>query len=133
MSLTNGRRDVLLETSIAVDFFNNDAAILQRLTTVQAVVSITVLGELYTGAYLATKVAQQLAYVAGLVGRSRLIDCDRDTAERFGFIRADLQRRGKMIPVNDIWIAASALQHGLPLATRDNHFKNVTGLVVEQW
>lgn len=125
--------EVLLDASIAVDYFLNDAAILQRLTMVQAVVSSTVLGELYAGAYLAAKTGQQLAYIAELIRISRLLDCDRDTAEHFGLIKADLQRRGKMIPVNDIWIAASALQYGLPLATRDNHFKNVTGLVVEQW
>ncbi len=126
-------REVLLDTSIAIASFKQDAAIRAQLTTVQMVISATVLGELYTGAYLATKTGQQLAYIAGIMWDSRLIDCDRATAERFGSIKADLQRRGHMIPVNDIWIAASALQYGIPLATRDAHFKNVTGLVVEEW
>jgi predicted nucleic acid-binding protein len=32
------------------------------------------------------------------------------------------------IPDNDVWIAALALQHGLRLFTKDNHFKEVDGL-----
>jgi predicted nucleic acid-binding protein len=37
--------------------------------------------------------------------------------------------RGTPIPTNDIWIAALAMQHGLPLYTRDAHFSSVAGLV----
>ena len=126
-------REVLLDSSIAIASFKNDPSILEHLSKVQAVVTTTVLGELYTGAYLATKRGQQLAYIAGLIANSVVLPSDQGTAERFGFIKADLQNRGQMIPVNDIWIAASALQHRMPLATRDEHFKNVTGLIIEPW
>jgi predicted nucleic acid-binding protein len=126
-------REVLLDTSIAIESFKNNLVILQHLNAVQAVVNTIVLGELYTGAFLATKAGQQLAYIAGLKANSRVLTCDQGTAEHFGFIKADLQKRGKMIPVNDIWIAATAIQHKLPLAARDAHFENVQGLVVEKW
>jgi PIN domain-containing protein len=42
-----------------------------------------------------------------------------------GEIRDRLRLKGRPIPENDIWIAATAVQHGLPLATRDDHFKEV--------
>ncbi|HEY4572503.1 MAG TPA: PIN domain-containing protein [Thermoanaerobaculia bacterium] len=42
-------------------------------------------------------------------------------------------RKGRPIPENDIWIAASARQHGLTLATRDGHFDDVDGLITETW
>ena len=35
---------------------------------------------------------------------------------------------GTPMPTNDIWIAASAIQHDCPLFTQDAHFKNVPGL-----
>jgi len=37
------------------------------------------------------------------------------------------------IPQNDIWIAAAAKEHDLPIATRDRHFSFVPGLRVLQW
>jgi predicted nucleic acid-binding protein len=37
-----------------------------------------------------------------------------------------------MIPVNDIWIAAIALETGLPVLARDEHFSRVRGLSVVQ-
>jgi predicted nucleic acid-binding protein len=44
-----------------------------------------------------------------------------------------LARSGTPIPENDVWIAAVALEHGWPLATRDAHFARVPGLTVQDW
>ena len=55
------------------------------------------------------------------------------TAEHYGRIRAQLAQSGTPIPENDIWIAALALEHQLPLAARDAHFDRVTGLQVLNW
>lgn len=33
-----------------------------------------------------------------------------------------------MIPINDLWIAALAMGHGLPLLAKDDHFSRVDGL-----
>jgi tRNA(fMet)-specific endonuclease VapC len=47
---------------------------------------------------------------------------------------ATLSQRGQLIGDNDILIAATALHHGLPLATRNvAHFSRVPGLTVEDW
>jgi tRNA(fMet)-specific endonuclease VapC len=56
---------------------------------------------------------------------------DEDTAERYAVIREYLRRQGSPIPANDLWIAASAAQHGLLLMTLDSHFKNVPHILVE--
>lgn len=50
------------------------------------------------------------------------IGADAQTSEQYG-----------PIPENDIWIAAVALQHGWPLATRDEHFGRITGLEILFW
>ena len=55
------------------------------------------------------------------------------TAEHYGRIRAQLAQAGTPIPENDIWIAALALEHQLPLSARDVHFDRVTGLQVLKW
>ena len=36
--------------------------------------------------------------------------------------------QGKMIPLNDIWIAAHIIETGSNFITYDTHFKQITGL-----
>lgn len=62
--------------------------------------------------------------------RSVLVDVDRETAVRYAFILNSLRAAGTPIPTNDIWIAASAMQHGLDLLTADEHFAKVAQVVV---
>jgi len=44
-----------------------------------------------------------------------------------------LQKKGLPIPENDIWIAALAIEHGLTLVSRDEHFKKIDELKREEW
>ncbi len=122
-----------MDTTIAVAFFRQDQAVRRRLMPVDIVTSTIVIGELYYGAYRAGHQARELANIAALIAQSRIVVCDLVTSEHYGRVREALHRQGMPIPENDIWIAASALQHGLPLATRDAHFDRVPGLTVEQW
>ena len=50
------------------------------------------------------------------------------TADSYELVYAGLRRKGQPIPTNDLWIAASALEHGAGLLTRDAHFSHVDGL-----
>jgi predicted nucleic acid-binding protein len=63
--------------------------------------------------------------------RIDVLSVDEETAERYAVIRDHLRRQGIPIPANDLWIAASAAQHGLVLMTLDSHFKNVPQVLVE--
>ncbi len=56
-----------------------------------------------------------------------------EVAERYAAIFVALRRKGKPIPINDIWIAAIALAHGLILVSSDEHFRLIDGLQVEDW
>ena len=58
---------------------------------------------------------------------------DSVTAKIYGELYAALLNKGKPIPINDVWIAASAKQHGLTLITKDKHFAEIEGLDVEFW
>jgi tRNA(fMet)-specific endonuclease VapC len=44
-----------------------------------------------------------------------------------------LKRSGRPIPANDAWIAALALQHRLPVLSRDEHFDVVPDLDRRTW
>jgi tRNA(fMet)-specific endonuclease VapC len=58
------------------------------------------------------------------------VPLDYQTAERYANIYRALRNAGTPIPSNDIWIAASAKQHDLPLFSYDEHFQLVKGLRV---
>jgi predicted nucleic acid-binding protein len=53
-----------------------------------------------------------------------------DTAEFYAAILNDLREKGTPIPTNGIWIASVAFQHGLKLFLKDQHFINISGLIV---
>lgn len=56
-----------------------------------------------------------------------------ETAECYAEIRRELKIAATPIPTNDLWIAAAARAHRLPIATRDPHFRAVPGLKIVFW
>ena len=45
----------------------------------------------------------------------------------------ELNKKGKPIPMNDLWIAVLCRQHNLPLLSHEQHFDNVAGLRRIDW
>ena len=60
-----------------------------------------------------------------------VLDLTEETARRYAAITRDLRSKGQIIGTNDLWIAASALEHGETLVTRNlDEFRRVAGLHV---
>ena len=51
-----------------------------------------------------------------------LLAISAETTLPYAALRATLKRLGRPIPANDAWIAALAMQHGLPILSRDENF-----------
>ena len=51
-----------------------------------------------------------------------VIDVNADVARKYVTIYLSLQKKGTKIPINDVWIAASCMEVGGTLLTRDKHF-----------
>jgi tRNA(fMet)-specific endonuclease VapC len=124
---------VLLDTNIVIALFSGEKVVSQRFASREISVSSTVLGKLYYGARKSAHTAANLARVDEFAASVKVLDCDVLTAQHYGQIKDRLRVRGRPIPENDIWIASVALQFGLPLATRDDHFKEVEDLTLEAW
>lgn len=126
---------VLLDTTVVVDHLRNkNPVITQRFEKTETLyLPLTVLGELLYGAYNSAFETEGLGQVKDFLKVCAILSPDERTAHIYGRIKADLKRKGKPIPQNDLWIAAVALEHNLPLATRDQHFSFVSGLTVLQW
>lgn len=124
----------LLDTNAAVAILNLDTAIDQLIERSPLVsISIITLGELYFGAEKSTRTEQNIQKIEVLIARMGVIACDGATARLYAQILATLRRKGRPIPQNDVWIAATAIQHRLTLITRDAHFAEVNNLVTETW
>lgn len=124
---------ILLDTNIAVALFAGEEAVSRRFGEREVSVPSTVLGELYYGAHKSAHATRNLARIDEFAESVKVLDCGTVTARHYGQIKDRLRVKGRPIPENDIWIAAVALQFELPLATRDDHFKEVDGLTLEVW
>ncbi len=123
-----------LDTNIISAWLQGETIIADKIDAATNVfIPITVVGELYYGAQYSTKVEQNLNNISKALSHYRMLMIDEDTCRTYGLIKAALRRKVKPIPENDIWIAALVLQHNLTLATRDKHFKEVDGLLIEEW
>jgi tRNA(fMet)-specific endonuclease VapC len=130
----NTAGSVLLDTNVVVAHFRNDPDLTARLRAATAsYLPWVVLGELYYGALRAQRRAAQLALIRDFLQTATLLLPDRSTSERYGQIKTELAGIGRLIPDNDIWIAAMARQFDLPLATRDGHFAAIPHLATLAW
>ena len=55
----------------------------------------------------------------------RVMDVTRSVASEYGLIYLSLIKKGRKIPINDVWIAACCMEVGGTLLTRDQHFEYV--------
>ncbi len=124
----------LLDTNIVIGLFEHDKSVTEGLKQADEVfIASTVLGELYFGARKSGHVKANLDRIDDFAAHSTILGVDIETARRYGEIKHKLREKGRPLPENDIWIAAIALQHGLKLATRDDHFREIEGLQIEGW
>ena len=78
--------------------------------------------------------ARRLRFVEGLLERFPALPFDLAVARRHAAIWADLEREGIQIPPHDLMIAATAVQHGATVATRDKRsFPRIPDLNVLIW
>ena len=65
--------------------------------------------------------------------RVELIPILDSTAVRYAEIPTYLRGAGNPIPTNAVWIAASAMEHGLRVITTNKHFQEVPQILVDCW
>lgn len=97
-------------------------------------ISVVTLAELLHGAEKSSRPAANLAVVEDFISRLEVLPYTAKAAQHYGQIRAELERAGTPIGVNDLHIAAHARSEGLVLVTNNlTEFERVSGLRVENW
>lgn len=90
----------------------------------EVAVSIVTYGELRAGVLAASDVSVRSRRLSTLQTVSDLnpLPIDTDVADEWARLRVALAASGQRVNVNDSWIAATALAHGVPVVTQDNDF-----------
>ena len=111
-------------------------ALLRRLDqrATASAISIVAYGELAFGEIMSARREEAAAHLAALLETLQVLRLPLEAARRYAEIRAELQRIGRPIGSNDLWIAAHALADDLTLVTNnEREFQRVPGLRVENW
>jgi tRNA(fMet)-specific endonuclease VapC len=122
---------IILDTNCYTAYLAGDPKILQVLNEAKTTfMSIFVLGELYAGFKGGTREKENRSLLRKFLNKPSVIvvNASIETADLFGMVKDMLKQIGRPIPINDVWIAAHALECGAVLVTRDRHFLNIPGL-----
>jgi tRNA(fMet)-specific endonuclease VapC len=97
-------------------------------------ISVVTYGELRVGAEKSDRYPDSLTYLEIFTQGVPVIPLDPEVAVFYGRVRSDLERRGKIIGANDLWIASHCLQLGLTLVTNnEREFRRIPNLPIENW
>jgi predicted nucleic acid-binding protein len=126
-------RSIGLDTNAYVAFKRGDKqiiAVLQHAPVI--IVCATVLGELLGGFAAGQGESTNRSELSQFINapRVKVVSSTAATADLYALVYAALRRKGKPAPINDLWIAASCLEHGAALLTLDAHFQDIDGLRV---
>lgn len=123
------RGNYLLSTSTALDILSQKIDLSPyRAQGEEFYLCPTVVGELFYGAERSSHPKLNRERVLRLAKGCPVLEETRETAQIYGALKAKLKAKGRTLPDNACWVAATALQYGLVLATRDGHFDDVEEL-----
>ena len=125
---------MILDTNALSAFVDGDpdlALVLARAP--QLALPVIVLGEFRFGIAGSRHRATYADWLEAHLRDFDVLHVTETTAATYADVRVMLRRSGTPIPANDAWIAALALQHRLPVVSRDGHFDAVPGLRRSTW
>lgn len=127
-------RRVLLDTSAYSAFMKGHPEVKLALQQAEEIyLNPVILGELLAGFMRGEHRKKNETELRKFLSspRVKVLDVDEATAERYAVILNSLWSAGTPIPTNDIWIAASAMQHGLHILTTDAHYRRISQVLVD--
>ena len=135
---------VLLDTCVLSELQKNqcDSDVLECINQINdndIYLSVITIGEITKGISLLKtsnkkkRLIQWLVTIEQVYGK-RILPIDTQSVQFWGELTANAQKKGITIPAGDGLIAATALQHGLHLITRnESDFINTGALIINPW
>ena len=125
---------MILDTNAISAFIDGEPAIGVRLSVeAHVAIPVIVIGELRYGISGSRYRSRYEPWLDDHLQEFEILTVTEPTSLMYARVRVSLKKLGRPIPANDAWIAALALQHRLPVLSRDEHFDAVPGLRRETW
>jgi len=124
-------KKIILDTNAYARLLAGDNDVLSGASSDETVyMSVFVLGELFAGFAGGAKKRENKDTLQRFLMKPsvKILNATTETAEVFGQVKFNLKRSGNPLPINDVWIAAHALETGSVVVTYDTHFESIPGL-----
>ena len=120
---------LILDTNVYCDYAEGLSDVVDAIATFGEYIYIPaiVIGELTYGFRKGARQQFNERKLKQIITRLQIeiIDVDMSVARKYAIIYLSLSKKGKKVPINDVWIAACTMELGGTLLTRDNHFNAV--------
>ncbi|MGK7930905.1 MAG: type II toxin-antitoxin system VapC family toxin [Microcystaceae cyanobacterium] len=126
-------KSILLDTNAYTAFKRNVPEAVEIIQQVPLIgLNSIIIGELLGGFTVGTKEEINRNELQLFLNHSRVrvLSINSQTSEYYAQVYGNLRRKGKPIPTNDMWIAATALQYDLGIFSYDQHFQFIENLVI---
>jgi tRNA(fMet)-specific endonuclease VapC len=124
-------KHILIDTNIYIEAMRGNEEIVEKLSIVDRIgISAVSAGELLAGVKLQDKPEKYADQLKEFLDSPRVafLPVTYTTADFYSEIYVKLRKAGTPVPTNDMWIPATALEHGLFIFTLDKHFDRIAGL-----
>jgi predicted nucleic acid-binding protein len=127
----NGQQiEFIADTSAIIQLCRGDAKVARQVHGKNFAVAFVTMAELAVGVLKSSKSEAALTRIREVLRGQKIAPVSPNTPNVYARLFVDLEKSGTMIPVNDIWIAAVAVERQLPILARDEHFSRIKDLTV---
>jgi predicted nucleic acid-binding protein len=122
--------DFIADTTAVVRRLRRDPSVEPFFADKHFAIAFVTLAELSVGVLKSQNPEAAWRRVLEVIGGAEMFRVSDLTPMIYAGVYYDLEQRGTLIPINDIWIAAVCLEAQLPVLVRDEHFNRVPNLTV---
>ena len=121
----------ILDTNVIIRLLNGSEAVRAVVDDLDRIyIPAIVIGELLFGAEKSQKREINRKNYLDFCAPYPVLDVTQRVAAEYGRIKCALQSHGKIIPENDMWLAATAISNDMVIITQDKHFEQIEGLTL---
>ena len=124
----------LLDTQVMIGYWKGKKTWVDFISKNSGLVgtSVVCVAELYEGIFLGQRPKEEKEKIEEFIANLAFVaEIDRKTAEKFGELRANLRKKGKIISDFDILIAAASIENNFILVTENKkHFSRISELEI---